>query len=249
MKKLTKLSIWIGLAFALPAVAAEYKAVGLGFENMQVLANGVYGPAQVWQFYDGGYSRSENGEIDLVLGPDNYAVPFNSSALALRSTNAGGDGNFGPRFLGEQGGTPLTGVGVSALYFLDSSPVLNYSQGFGLAFSFYYASSGGIEVTLYDGLDGSGAVVGSGIFAKTELCTLEDNAYCAWALGAVQVAGTARSVRLGGLDNQTLYDNVTFGSLTPIDGVIPVPEPSSSALLLLGLAGLGLAARRRAVRA
>lgn len=110
MKRFTKLGVSVALAAALPAFAVEYAVVGLGFENMQVQENLIYTPAQVWNFYNGGYSRSvppppppDEPPVDLVLGPDNYSVPFTSSALALMSTAAGGDGNFGPRYLDVQG--------------------------------------------------------------------------------------------------------------------------------------------------
>jgi len=246
MKLFTKLGISVVLAAALPAFAVDYAVVGLGFEDMQTKDDlDIYTPAQVWNFYNGGYSRSADGTTDLVLGPDNYAVPFTISALALMSTNAGGDGNFGPRYLDVQGGTALPDVGISALFFTVNSPVLNYSKGFNVGFSFYYASTAPITVTLYEGVDASGSVIGTSTFQPTSTCTLEDNTYCVWSLGSVSLAGTARSARLAGLGNQALFDNVTFGSLTPIDGAIPVPEPASYLLMAAGLAGLASAARRR----
>lgn len=123
--------------------------------------------------------------------------------------------------------------------------MLNYSNGFNVGLSFYYASTAPITVTLYDGLDASGAVLGTGTFQPTSTCTLEDNTYCVWSLGSVSLSGTARSARLAGLGSQALFDNVTFGSMTPIDGAIPVPEPASIGMMALGLAGLAWAVRRR----
>lgn len=246
-KRITQLGMLAALVTATPAWAVDYAVVGLGFEGMQVLDSGlgVYLPAQVWEFYNGGYSRTEDGSTDLVQGP-NYNVVFSASGLAYRSiTEGNGTGNFGPRFLGTSSGPLLTDVGVSALAFTVDSPILNYASGFGTGFSFYYASQGSVTVTLYSGLDGTGSIIGSGSFIGTPTCDLDDNSNCAWALAAIAVNGTALSVKLDGIARQTLFDNVTFGSLAPIDGVVPVPEPSAYALMAIGLLGVGLAVRRR----
>ena len=48
------------------------------------------------------------------------------------------------------------------------------------------------------------------------------------------------SIDFGGTANYIAYDDVTFGSITP-----GVPEPSTYALMALGLAGIGLVTRRR----
>ena len=247
MKRITQIGMVAALAASSSAWAVDYSVVGLGFENLQVLDSqaGVYLPAQVWQFYDGGYSRTEDGGTNLLQGPD-YNVVFNDSALAYRSIAEGnGTGNFGPRYLDTQSGPLLTGLGIAALAFTVDTPVLNYASGFGAGFSFYYASQGTVTVTLYSGLDGTGSIVGSGSFLRTPTCDLDDNSNCAWALAALSVNGTARSVKLDGIARQTLFDNVTFGSRTPIDGVVPVPEPTAYALMAVGLLGVGLATRRR----
>ncbi len=244
MKLLTQACLLTVLGASLPAYSANYAVVGLGFEGTQVPnATGTYEPAQVWEFYGGGFSRSADGSVDLVLGPNNYGVVFNDSALALRSTGANGISNFAQRFLDTQTGTPLN-LGVAALFYDGDAPVLNYGGGFGIGFSFYYASTASITVTLFDGLDGSGTPVGSDSFRPTPTCTLEDNSYCAWSIGAISFSGQARSVRFEGLQSQALFDNVTFGSVTPIDGAIPVPEPTTYAMAAIGLLIIGAAVRR-----
>ncbi len=144
MKILTRICLLSALGAALPAYSANFAVVGLGFEGTQVPdATGTYEPAQVWQFYGGGYSRSADGSTDLVLGPADYGVVFSDSALALRSTAANGISNFAQRFLDTQSGTPLNNLGVTALFYDGDAPVLNYASGFGVGFSFYYASNGG----------------------------------------------------------------------------------------------------------
>jgi hypothetical protein len=250
MKRITKLGLAAFLSMSLPAWAVDYSVVGLGFEGMQVETNGVYEAAQVWEFYNGGYSRSQDGSTNLVLGPSNYNVSFTQAALAFRSITEGmGTGNFGPRYLGTQSGPELTDVGIAALSFTIETPVLNYASGFDVGLSFYYASQSIVTVTLYEGLDASGAPVGTGTFSGTPTCDFDDNSNCAWALATIQAQGIARSVKLEGVGRQTLFDNVTFGSLTPIDGAIPVPEPGTYALMALGLAGVAWASRRRRARA
>jgi hypothetical protein len=234
------------------------QVVGLGFENMQVQSNdGTYHEAQVWNFYNGGYSRTADGSMDLKLGPDNFGVPFNAAALALRSINQGqGTGNFGPRYLDVQPADPsnpppsgpgslLTGLGNSVLLMTENEPVLNYAKGFTTGFSFYYAAEGQFTATVYSGLNATGNVLGSTFGTDNSGCTISDDSFCAWSIRAISFAGTALSVRFAGLENQALFDNVTFGSLTPIDSASVIPEPASMALLTLGLAGIGLAVRRR----
>ena len=79
------------------------------------------------------------------------------------------------------------------------------------------------------------------------LRTVHDNctgdptgAFCNWTAVGVAFAGIAKSIDFGGTANQTGFDNITFGADTPV-----VPEPSTYALMALGLAGIGLVARRR----
>lgn len=245
MNVFTKAAVALVTAIALPSFGAQFSVVGLGFEGVQQEFNGGYPEAQVWEFYDGGFSRSEDGLTNLEQGPD-YDVVFNSSALAERAFNANGNGPFGPRYLNTQNGPVLDNLGNSALFFRLDEAVLNFANGFSQGFSFYYASTSELTVTLYEGLDGGGALLGEGSFSPTPTCTFDDISYCAWSIGAIAFTGNAQSVRLGGLGSQALFDNVTFGSVLPIDGVIPIPEPSTWALLGAGLLLVAGVARKRA---
>jgi hypothetical protein len=244
MASIIRCALCIALITALPALARQGTVVGLDFEGMQLADNtGVYQAARVHRFYALGHSQTDTDPPqDLVLGSSDFDVDFNDDALVFRSIDQGsGTGNFGPRFLGSQGGALLTGLGVAALGFRDD-PVLNYARGFAVGLSFYYASATSITVTLYSGLNGAGNVLGTGSFGETDSCSLVNNTFCAWSIGAIDIAGRpdARSVRFTGAAESALFDNVTFGSVTP------VPESGSLMMMALGMAAIGARSLRKA---
>ena len=55
-------------------------------------------------------------------------------------------------------------------------------------------------------------------------------------------SGTAKSIAIDGRPGSLLVDDITFSSDTP---VVSVPEPSTYAMMALGLAGLAAWSRRR----
>jgi hypothetical protein len=67
-------------------------------------------------------------------------------------------------------------------------------------------------------------------------------AFCPFSPVGVSFAGTAESIEFSGVANGIVFDDVTFGSATPGD----TPEPSTWVMMMLGLAGIGIVARRRA---
>ena len=73
-------------------------------------------------------------------------------------------------------------------------------------------------------------------------CPGYPGAYCPFFPIGVAFAGTAKSIEFGGVANYVVFDDVTFGSTTPGG----TPEPSTWAMMMLGLAGLGVIGRRRA---
>ena len=69
--------------------------------------------------------------------------------------------------------------------------------------------------------------------------------FCPFSAKGVTFAGTARSISFGGVANQIVFDDITFGSATPGG----VPEPASWALLISGFGLVGATMRRRRSRA
>jgi len=66
--------------------------------------------------------------------------------------------------------------------------------------------------------------------------------FCPFSPVGVTFAGVAKSIDFAGVENQIVFDDVTFGSSTPGG----TPEASTWVMMMLGLAGVGLVARRKA---
>lgn len=171
----------------------------------------------------------------------NFYAPeyiFSPATLAIIDADAGGGGNFANE------PSPST-----IMFFLDANQaVLNVTSGFTTGFSFWYTSSTAAAVTVYDGLNGTGNVLGViNLSAQyNDNCVGDPNgAFCNWTAGGVTFAGTAYSIDFGGTANQTGYDNITFGSDTPGGGT--VPEPATWAMMILGFGLVGASMRRRRV--
>lgn len=208
-------------------VAAPLRAqVSLTFEGLK-------DGEGVLNYYNGGA-----GSLGSTGGP-NYGITFSNNALALIRSNAGGSGNFG----GEP--SPST-----VLFFRSgNAATLNYASGFTTGFSFYYSAvfnPGTIRV--FDGLNGTGNVLATLALPTTPngaVSGCPNNAganYCPFVPIGVTFSGTARSIDFGGTVSQIGFDNVTFGSSTPMPSV---PEPGTVALLGAGLLGIGGVVRRR----
>ena len=221
------------VALGLTATAAPLRA------QFTLTFEGLKDQEAVESYYNGG-----SGSLGSTGGA-NHGVTFSSNALAIIRGNAGGNGNFGDE------PSPNT-----VLYFLTgNAATLNYAAGFTTGFSFYYSAAfqpGSIGV--FDGVDGTGNLLATLDLPSTPNgavsgCSNNPGAnYCPFVPIGVAFAGTARSINFGGTVNRIGFDNVTFGSVTPMP---PVPEPQTVALVGAGLLALGGAAarHRRAVSA
>jgi hypothetical protein len=177
---------------------------------------------------------ADNTAVGNFYAPDYI---FSDDTLALVDADAGGGGNFANE------PSPNT-----IMFFLNANnAVLNVPAGFDTGFSFFYTSSTAATVTVYDGLDATGNVLGTiDLDAQhTRGCTGDPTGtFCNWTAIGVAFAGTAMSIDFGGTANQTGYDNITFGSDRPGGAV---PEPTTWAMMIGGLALVGASMRRRKV--
>jgi hypothetical protein len=215
MKTFKKLAAVTALA-AVMAPAMAADVITLDFEGVGDLA-------AINEFYNGGTDSQGNSGT-------NYNVSFApGGALGVIDSDKGGSFN-GNAFSGK-----------TAMIFLDNAAILNYSAGFDTGFSFRYATPNTAgSVSVYSGLNLSGALLGTIELPINGPGGGPGGIYSNWSIGALGFAGTAKSIDFGGTANYIAYDDVTFGSITP-----GIPEPSTYALMALGLAAVGFLARRR----
>lgn len=157
---------------------------------------------------------------------------FSPATLAIVDADAGGTGNFA----NEPSASTI-------MFFLDANnAILDVPAGFTTGFSFWYTSSTDASVTVYDGPGGTGNVLGTlNLVANAFGCPGDPTgAFSCWSPVGVAFSGTAFSIDFGGTANQTGFDNITFGSDTPV-----IPEPGVWAMLIAGFGVVGYAARRR----
>lgn len=231
-----RLTTGVIAAAILAASAASASANGVVVLNFEGV-NATYpsGFAQILDFYNGGVSSDGTSGVD-------HGVSFSSNALAICLNTPGvGCSNT------SRGGL-APGSEFGGLFFLEGDEtILDYGAGFTTGFSFVYAqpNTEGGEVRVYDELGGTGNLLGSislGLTAST--CGGEYGAaYCPFEAVGVAFGGTAKSIVFAGVANYVVFDDITFGSVTP--GEPGVPEPATWAMMILGFGIVGHAARRR----
>ncbi len=235
-RNLKKHLLGIAVAAALPLASAQAGVIVLDFEGVNATyPNSPTGYTTVGDFYNGGTSG------DGTTGT-NYGISFGANALSLCLNTFGvscTNSNTSRGGLGD----PNSQLG--SLFFLSgSATTMNVAAGFDTGFSFFYtAINQGGSVQVFDDLDGTGNLLATlNLTTTTSSCAPEYNAgFCPFVAAGVSFVGTAKSVNWGGVANQVVFDDVTFGSSTPGE----TPVPGTLALVGLGLAGLTRMRRRQ----
>lgn len=222
----------IGLMLLIAASASNAATIVLDFEGV----NSSYpsGFAFVQDFYNGG--TSSDGTTGTNFGiefTDNaQAICLNTPGVSCSNTSRGGLGN------------PNSQLG--GLFFLSGAETfMNVAAGFDTGFSFFYSAPNQMgSVSVFDDLNGAGNLLATLTLSTTaSACGTEYNAgFCPFYSIGVGFAGIAKSVSFAGVANQIVFDDITFGSITPDPD--PVSAPGAFALMFLGLTTL-LASRRR----
>ncbi|HUG22060.1 PEP-CTERM sorting domain-containing protein [Piscinibacter sp.] len=236
MKKMRHAFAWT-LALACTAGTANAATIVLDFEGV----NATYpsGYAFVQDFYNGGTSSDGTSGTNFGVGfsGNAQAICLNTPGTSCSNTSRGGLGDPDS----DKGG----------LFFLSGSETfMNVAAGFDTGFSFFYSAANVAgSVSVYDGLNGTGNLLATLALPTTpSTCGSEYNAgFCPFVASGIGFAGTAMSVSFAGVANQVVFDDVTFGSVTP--GVPAIPEPETYALMLAGLGVVAMVARRRKAKA
>jgi hypothetical protein len=179
------------------------------FASIVLNFEGIGDQSTINDFYNGGQNSSGNHGR-------NYGIRFSRNAVGLVDSDVNFD--FSGNFAHEPSPNTVT------VFRGGEAATLNVASGFDTGFSFYYSSRKRASVDIYEGQNGTGALLGS-LKLKTnhnQYCNGDPNGdYCHWNAIGMRFKGKARSVVFNGPAEYTLYDNLTLGSASP--GQVPVP--------------------------
>lgn len=214
---------------------SAYAVTVLNFEGISATYPG---SAVVLGFYSGGTSSDGKSGANYGITFTNNArtICLNTPGVQCSNTSRGGLGD------------PASTKGALVFGFAASQTYMDVAAGFDTGFSFYYVgiNSGG-SIAVYDGFNGTGNLLASLSLPKTSSGCGATSPYaatfCPFYASGIAFNGIAKSVSFAGVADQIVFDDVTFGSITP-----GVPEPESYALMFGGLVALCGLMRRQIVR-
>jgi hypothetical protein len=156
------------VALIVATSVARATTVTLTFEGLQNLE-------PIDNYYNGGLGGFGSGP-----GP-NYGINFTSDSLALIRSSSGGTGNFSNNPSGSTCAFFLSGAGDT----------MNIAAGFTTGFSFFYSAVGAGTVTVWSGLNGTGALLGTLNLVDTGNNGPPGGFYNHWFTAGVTFGGTA----------------------------------------------------------
>lgn len=187
--------------------------------------------AQLLQFYNGGTDSQGNSGA-------NVGISFGSTAQALVDSDAGGTFSFANE--------PSPSTVLSFLH--STSGVINYAGGFMTGFSFSYSAVRPVTVTLYDGLNATGGVLGTLTLPAQALndgCIGDPTgSFCNWTAASTGFGGTARSIGFAVAQGAAMFDNFSFDSPATGQEENQIPLPGTLLLSAPALTGLAWVRRR-----
>lgn len=189
-------------------------------------------------------------EAQQNLGPfrigDYYqsqGITFSGDAWYLTSNSRanGCKGSYSFSRSGSCGAMMLANDATGNAASTDSSFTLNFAGGF-TKFSFLYSARSTTDIE-FDFFDAKGSLLDSitGNDLTDNGCRAGSSLFCSWTQLDFQTSGVAASIRVTGLDQKLMLDNLSFTAATP-DGRLP--EPASIALALGALGAAALTRRR-----
>jgi len=220
-------------ALACVAMPASAGLVVLDFENINATHPSRDTPA-IGAFYNGGTSSAGTSGV-------NYGVSFSSNTLAmcLNTLDA-------TCLSASHGGLGDPDSQLGAMYFSGPNPTtatMNVFDGFVTSLSWNYVNKiAGADVTIFDGLNGTGNILGSVTLDVTSYaCAAEyHSSYCPFVFSEIAFSGEAKSVVFSGYPGFIVFDDIAFHTAEAA-----VPEPLTLSLFGAGVLGMGALGRRK----
>ncbi|MFG6433829.1 hypothetical protein [Roseateles sp. LYH14W] len=218
-----------------------------------VLQPAIAAPAPiVLDFEDITTKVDADGVVDLKI-PRYAGVEFKDAAWGLTSSTCDSEAvsNFFTRPANPATGD--AGGGCSGLLLASARSgssierqfaTINLTDGFVTGSSLWYSATtdSTINVTVYEGLDGSGRRM---VYEDLEKSNCNGATFCDWSELKLSFDFTAKSIVISGADRSVMLDDISFQPFSTQPA--PLPEPGGIALALAALGALGWA-RKRAAR-